>query len=127
MKTYAETGEVWSITDRTVRPYTATFTQPRWRHAVASFYENVWARATWPLYSRLEGPLWKRHDAKCLSLCAVFVDGDGNEVDGCSYVPLTNRQDLRAYDLAHAKRVELERTLGEAKPMDWSMYNRPLP
>jgi hypothetical protein len=57
----------------------------------------------------------------------VFTEGERNRpVFGCSYVPITNRQDLRAYDLAHTKRTELGRTLGESKPMDWSMYNRPL-
>lgn len=74
------------------------YSQPYPARLVGELYHGVWEKLTWRLMRKLEPWALRRHEDTCPSCAGDPVDPDGGD-EVCSYVPLSNRQDLRCFEL----------------------------
>jgi hypothetical protein len=86
------------------------YTQPIIRHVIAEAYHR-YETASWRIWRVIEKPFIRWHDRRCTgeadSFCSLAWDGDDNVVPWCGYMPFTNRQDLRCYELRMVGRRDL--------------------
>lgn len=104
-------SEVVSSADRHC-PYFLlhVYRQPAWRHWRSQAY-HLWERSTWRALRLMEKPLWAAHQRHCDDVC-------------CQYIPLTARQDLRAFDLQQSgitNTLDLEVSNEDAQWLGWNV------
>lgn len=85
-----------------------TYAQPKPRRWLALAYHHVWERLTWRALRYLERPAVARHGVRCRRQGGCDRDDEGYSL--CSYIPWTNRQDLRCFDLMTHGRAEMSRS-----------------
>jgi hypothetical protein len=97
------------------------FRQPRHRRLIADAYAR-WSKISWPVMSQLERPLRIWHLLTCEG-CDVVWDNEGNGRNYCNYMPLTNRQDCREFELGQVEReniTEVRISLNQARMLGWT-------
>lgn len=97
------------------------FRQPRHRRLIADAYAR-WSMFSWPVMRQLERPLRIWHLLTCEG-CGVQWDENDNGINVCDYVPLTNRQDCREFELGQVGRqdvTELQISLNQARMLGWT-------
>ncbi len=92
--------------DRKTRYLLQVFEQPAYRRLLGTLYWK-WSELTYPALKHIEKPFWHLHDARCKGKgCTWGYDSrTGQRVRVCGYIPLTNRQDLRHYELSVKARI----------------------
>lgn len=110
VRNYSEVIHRYSADGKSV--YRDHYSQPLFNHAVYRLY-HAYDQIIWkfPGIMRFEWFLHRRHDKTCNGDCSVGYQTDGTAVPVCGYIPLTNRQDLRCFDLHHKNRVHLREEL----------------
>src|SRR2546423_10751331 len=97
MITYKEKGHAYGRDY--IQDYVDIYTQPLHNRIMAWLYHSIWEKLTWRIYRLIEKrwPVKDRYE-------------DKQDIIG---IPLTNRQDLRCFDLHRKNRVTIEVIYGE--------------
>lgn len=95
--------------------------QPLVDHLRSELYHHFWERPTWRLVRLVESHFMRRHERTCDG-CTTGVDGEGQRVRICGYIPLGPRQDIRCFDLKAKNAQEIAEV--EISPVEYARICR---